>query len=348
MATKPFSVRFSENLTKLIQSLSNSEKKTPSDFIREAVEEKAYGRDGFRGQLVPLLKTPKETMSSIREKLEKRSKGESSEPLSRVEISAMMIFCHQAYVSNRGYANPSYIMTLLDITKELLQEAQTKRLEFDFHYSHSKLGFDSIDQGYEVAFVELKNRFMGVRSISWSETLTRPLSDVGIYLGQFSDAAIARIFSVFRLEGLLPLAVKGVGPELSDHLISRDMKQLLPVNEKFQVGGVIFMVYAEPFAMVVEEAHHCYAFQAESLMSLFLFSESDFPVNQGPFGAGMKRNNFEVNLIQGKAIIHESGGYRLHLAESEFMELRTNLRKIRDKQQWDWLLRRFRSLKGDL
>jgi len=351
MLTKPFSVRFSKTMTNFIQSIADMGQKTPSDFIREAVEEKAFSEGGYRSQLVPLLMAPKDTLNQIFEKLDRNNKGILHEALSLPELSALMIFWHQAYQTGSNYANyanPEYVITILNITKDLFIEAKRQKIKLDFDFCHSRLGFSSEVDDYEQYFCDLNTRFQKNATVTWAETLASPLANMANYLGLYTHASLRPIFTSSRLEKLLPVAVKGSGAAQTDIVISLDLRQLLPHMVKFEVGGMIYMLCSEPFSMVVEGNHHCYAFQAESLLSLILFSENDYALSQDTFGAGLRRKTVEVQRDLGKAIIHEHGGYRLVMSESDFMELRKYIRETFQDQRWSWLLKRYRNLKGDI
>jgi hypothetical protein len=347
--TKPFSVRLSETLGSLIQKISAQDQKTPSDIIREAVE--AYSKNSYRNQFVPLLDAAKETVSQIRDRLEQLVKGEPTDPLTRPELSALMYFWHNAYLSASGFANPSYVRTILDITQELLEEAQRHKLDVQLRYIHSKLDLETAWEagltGYASGFEDLKKRYAENCTASWAETLARPIATLADYLDQFSDEALSRILTVSRLYELLPVAVKFVGSEMSDHTISRDMHKVLPDPKKFQIEGVKFSVTAEPFCIVANGEHHCYVFRTESLMSLALFSETDISFIKNRLGAGLTRPTLEVQISQGGAIIHEHSGYRLCFTEPGFMALREQINAIFSDSKWKWLLQRFRNLKGD-
>lgn len=356
MQTKPFSVRLSESLTKLVQGISAYEKKTPSDFIREAVEEKATQRNDYRSQLIPLIQSAETTLVGIREKLAKQANGYLQTQPSRPEISFMMMAWHKAYMQGSGYANPAYLLELLDITKELLKEALTNRLNVDYYYFHSCLGLNGsslspTNFNYDRAFSEIKHRTLCSCSISCGEMLTRPLEVLASHLDQFPESVISDIFTTARLKLLLPLVVRHVGPELSDQLISQDMDLLLPHRENFDIGDLSFGLVASPFALVVSGEHHCYAFSASSLMFLAFVAECEslLPPKEGqPITLELFRDNFHASIYEGTAVIHENTAYRLSLTEKQFIELRQHLTHIFANQKWKCLLDIFRNLKGDI
>lgn len=347
--SKPITVRFSQVLTKLIDSIVTPEKKNPSDFIREAVEEKAYAKNNnHRTRVVPLLMEPKDTVNKIRETLNQHASNQNSEKLSLLEKSAFLVFVHGAYSRTSGYVNPGYVLTLLDMTHELFAEAVKQQIPLDFSFYHSRLDIQPTANHYEPEFSTLKQRFLESPSAGWAECLLRPISDIAFKLDQYDYYSIDRIFSFNRMQQLLPVAIKGVDAAIPDAIIARDMRQLLPDYFKFKIGGLSYMISAEPFCVVVEDEHHCYAFKSDSLISLILFSINDYAVNQNDAGPGLTRSTFEVQMHGEKVIIHEHNGYRLHMSSAEFHELRGKIKEMSEIRQWQWMFDRFRNLKGDI
>lgn len=346
MLTKPFSIRFPESLTRLIQNIADRDNKTPSDVIREAVEYSAASREGYRAQLVDVLLNPKETLHRIREKLDRQARDELGGDLTRPEISAMMIFWHQAYLYNGcGYANPCYVHTLLGITRDLLTEATKQQINLDFRFYYSKLGIEDESVDLDISMAAIMRQFSERPSVQWAETLTRPIAHIANHLNEFSNFSISEIFNRDRLKSLLPVTAKGVDAGAPDSIISLDMKALLPDCFKFEIDGLKFSISTEPFSLVVEGHHHCYAFQAESVLSLLTFVEN--PPPKMDYLVQLKRRTLSVQVYQGDAIIHEHGGYRLVLSEESYTKLQDELCSLLKDRRWNWVVRRIRDLHGD-
>lgn len=347
--SKPITVRFSQALTKLIDSIVTPEQKNASDFIREAVEEKAYAKNNnHRTRVVPLLMDPKDTVNKIRETINQRASGQYQDNLTIIEKSAFLVFVHEAYSKTSGYVNPDYVLTLLDMTHELLSEAIKQQINLDFNFYHSRLQIQPSANHYEPEFSTLKQRFLEAPSAGWAEGLIRPISDIAFKLDQYDHQSIDQIFSLRRVQQLLPVAIKGVDATIPDAIIARDMRQLLPDYFKFKISGLSYMISAEPFCLVVEGGHHCYAFKSDSLISLVLFSINDYAVNQKESGPGLNRSSIEIQIHNENVIIHEHNGYRLHMSSAEFQELRGKIKEMSEIRQWQWMLDRFRNLKGDI
>lgn len=356
MTTKPFSVRLSDSITKLVQGLSDGGKKTPSDFIREAVEEKISRSSDYSNRVVRLVMEPEKTIARIREKLNNQLSGQLLiEEISLPEISAMMVFWHKTYEPGAAYSyvNPRYVITLMDIVNDFLRTAHEENIAFDFHYSHailgSLLGVDFHGHKYEVVFERLKDDFLEHSTIGWPDMLTRILSHASYELDGFPAHSVARIFTKSRVEDLFPVAVRGAGVAPGYVSSARNMQKLLPDAARFQIGDLKFAIYPDSFTLLVEGSRHCYALRPQSLLSLCSFSESDQFVSKCVSqGGAMKHGKLEVQVFRGDAIIHENNGYRLFMKEQEFIELLNNVKRVFADHRWGFLLKSFRNLNGDI
>lgn len=347
MTTKAFSTRLPEALSKIIEGLTRRDEKSPSDFLREAAEEKVYGKNGYRAQFTPLIAAPQETMNRLRDKIEGLARGEPLEPLSRPELSALMTFWHEAYLRERGDANAAYVFTLLDLTKDLLEQARQQQIEVDFRYHHMKLDIASECEDYGQAFDEIKESFLKSRSINWAETLSRPVAALADKLDQYSSESIAQIFTVDRVNQLLPVAVTGSGMGMPDNAISGALAPFLPEPEQFDIGGITFLVNAETFHLMIQGGRHCYIFNAKRLMSLMMLAENPpaLPEGRGPV---LERSALEVHAVGEQVLLHQRDSYRLFLSRQEFKALLAKLQELLEDRRWRWLLQRFRNLRGDI
>lgn len=354
MTTKPFSVRFSESITKLVQGLSDRGNKTPSDFIREAVEEKLRRSSDHNKQVAMLEMDPEKAISGIRAKLDNVGSNGVSKEISIAEIAVMMRFWHRAYSINHAnnFVNPRYVLALMSVLKDFLQEAHKQNQGFDFHYSNSILGslinanFDGYD--YESAFDELKVDFLESRVTGLPEMLARITEHSSDKLDGFVPSVISRVFTKARLEELFPVAVRGACVANGYAPVASNMSEFLPEAARFKVGDLKFAIYPGSFTLLVEGGHHLYPLGSHSTLSLCACSEEDSYVKKIALHGGIiKRDRLTIELFRGDAIIHEDNGYRLFMAQKDFFELLDNIKQVFSNQRWGALLKRVRLLDGD-
>ena len=124
------------------------------------------------------------------------------------------------------------------------------------------------------------------------------------------------------------------------------MQIFLPECTDFRIGGLTARVFPEPFSLLIEADQNIYIFETDNLITLFLFSENDHILDQLRHRRSLKRNDLQIILFHGEAII-KSCEYRLNLAEAEFMGLREGLKNIMGDPRWAWLLKRLRNIAGD-
>lgn len=350
MSAKPFSVRLSDSITKLVQGLSDHGEKTPSDFIREAVEDKLSRSSEYNKRAATLAMEPEKAIAGIRKKLDKID----GEEISLAEIAVMMRFWHKAYAIGNGsnYVNPRYTLMLMEVVKDFLRTAHEQNPSFDFHYSNSIIGsllganFDG--HNYDAAFERLKDLFLERNSTAWPEMLTRITEHSSDKLDGFLPHVIYKVFTESRIEELFPIAVRGAGVEAGYASSVSNMREFLPDAERLQIGDLKFAIYSDSFALFVEGLHHCYALNPHSTLSLCTFAETDqFLRNLALHGGSIKRDKLEVQLFRGDAVIHENNGYRLHMTKDEFLDLLDNIKRVFANQRWESLLKKIRMLNGD-
>jgi len=349
MSNKPLSIRFSEKMIEVIQRISSVSGQTPSDFIRAAVEEKARGsRSRYRDQYAELMLNPGTTMDCIYDALSREERGSEKRHFNRGLLSVLMHFWHASYLNvSEGFANPIYVKNLLDLTKELLIGARDQGLHINLNYIHARLEITNDIADYEFEFIELWERFKSNNSIGWAEILTRPLVILADDLEQFDLSFLLHVFNHNRIEALMPLAIKGAAIDVPTRLVSHNMEMILPGPVKTKINSLGIVITSDPFALVIDEAHHAYAFSSESLVSLFLFSENHDSENlkQDLFFC---RKTLAVCHTRGLVHIHEHGQYRLVMSKEEWGELIKWINEVRNNPQWSWMLQRFRYIKGDV
>ena len=270
-----------------------------------------------------------------------------------VDYSALMYFWHWAYMSGDGYANPAYVLVLLDITGSLITELEKVGAPFDCHHVRSKLGLEEEGESFVDGIARVKQQFAANPSVSWAEWITRPLETMADDLQYLDHPAIARVFRM-RVEPVLPVAVLGAKAGVDDDLVDWDMKALLPQAERFKLGGMSVALMAHPMAIVIEEGHHCFAFTPESVLGIakgiaggaFVRMMAPEAEKVWPHGR-FQLTQFDAARFQGTVILHEHGGYRLHLSDDEFQQFISNLSAQFAQPAWAWVLKRHRDLRGD-
>jgi hypothetical protein len=257
----------------------------------------------------------------------------------------MMCFWHTAYMHGDGFANPNYVDALLDITAGLITEAQATDISLDHHYLRSKLDLEGTET-YQDGIARIKKKFRSNPSVAYAEWLTRPLESMSGDIHQYDRSALPRIFDS-HMEIALPVAVLGAKMPLDGDIVSRDLQPLLPPSENFAVGDMMFNVHGFSLTLVVDEGHHCYAFSAESVLSLATAIEcnsfaqiTDGDEQTDTAAHFFERKTLHVSRVKDDVVVHEHSGYRLCLKASEFRVLRGS--------NWGWLIKRHRTLRGDI
>lgn len=350
MSSVPFSIRLPSKLVDLIDAFAKKTGKSTPDAVRSVIEQSVSNE--YRILVVDCLKQPRNVLQRIRTKLAKQRVGECGH-IETQDYSALMTFLHWAYMTGEGYANPEYVLVLLDITAALLTQMEKLKLCSNFSYFRSKLDIkngESFSDGIERVKVE----FMNNPSVGWAEVLTRPLEGMADDLQHFDRAMLRDIFDS-RIEQVLPVAVRGAKASVDDDIIARDMQTLLPQATRSKINGLSVKLSSHPMAIVTEEGHHCYAFQSESVLSFataiagnvfdrMLDNKADA---QGWLHDQFTRTTLQVHSLRGEVVIHENGGYRLILKEEEFKIFVSYLKENFESPAWVWLLNRHRELRGD-
>jgi hypothetical protein len=371
MKTKPFSVRFSEKLTALINRQAGNDGKTPTDVIRESMEKNMLPCNNYRSQYVDYLISPSSTIDGVINAVERNRRDKKitlDSLITRHEISALMVFWHQAYlISVNGFANPKYVSILLDIMNDLFVEATKQSIEIDTRHLLSKLGIAPEDN-FSEKISDIKKQFTQTPSISWAEMLTRPLEMFADKLDQYSRASISSIF-LERLSALIPITVhyarklknssrtndfeKWINAE-----ISQDELACLPKPLNIVLSNINFRVMPEKLLFSGENTSHFYTFKRQSLIALLT------AVEYGDNAVSIEKpSNFASQTIQifaghthqdNQVMINENdgnggfGGYSLYLTNQEFIELKERLSLLLTDHKWVWLLNRYTNLMGDI
>lgn len=350
MSSVPFAIRLPSRLAAIIDAFAKKTGKSTPDAVRAGIEG-AFSNE-YRMLLVDSLSNKDETLKRVREYLSP-SNDRAMTSLASQDYSAMMCFWHFAYMHNDGFANPMYVAELLDIIADLLIEAETKQIPIDFHYIQSKLDLN-VSESFIDGISRIKKEFFANPSVSRAEWLTRPLEGMADDLQNFDKSVLKRIFDS-RMAITLPVAVLGARTPVAEDIISDYMEQVHPIAERFSIGEMSVLLSSSPLALVVDEGHHCYAFCAESVLSIAtgiaygafsrMIERVEAPnVWTSPF----KRRSFQVERLKDEFIIHEHGGYRLVMKLAEFKNFVSNLESQFFSPEWKILISRRQNLRGDI
>ncbi len=347
-ALKQLGLRIPERFVEFVNNLAGSYRKTPSDVVREAIDEYSR-RSPYQLQLSDYLsKGGKEVFVEIRANIARMPRNNADhETFERVALSALMRFWHDAYMKRRGYANPRYVRELLEITYELLLAGKALGLPLDYHYYYSRLGVK--EDGQLQAVRDIAAQFSADPSATWAETLLRPIYHLADFLDRFDSRDIQRIFSLDRLQRLLPVATCGADAQIAEDVIARDMAQLLPSKVKFGINTLECELFADSFHLLVVEKHFLTLFGPDSLLSLAAFVENySCSAIRGQKFFQFQTNKLQIRCMQDTAIIRqEHDTTSLHLSIDELERLCHEVRTILCTKEWDWVLDRFRVLRGD-
>lgn len=361
--SKPFSIRFPQQVTEIITNLSRVKGKTPSDLIREAVEIGLGNTNDFQGRVAFYARDRVETIKSIFRKVESDSGDldgimhgralpsvagrQAVEEISMEEAAALMMFWHDAYLEtmvNRN-VNPVYVLVLLDMTKELLVMAQKNKV--DLEYDHIRTCLDSrlasmpLDQiDFNAEIDSVKEKFLASKNAGHAEMITRPLHVMAYYLPSivWDRRDLSKIFTSGRMKLLLPVLVHYAGSWQS---IDKFANQL--PSEVFRSDGIGFQI-TKNLTLVIDDTHSSYIFKARSVLDLFSMLEQGYDL-QDEF-------DFATRSVQvyrcGQVMFHEHGGYRLLMPAGAFLAFTEKMRTLASTPEWAELISAYRLVNGDI
>jgi hypothetical protein len=337
MSNNPISVRFSDAVSKTLKLFSRGGQ-SPSDFIREAVDEKLNRKGTYWEGVVQLSMNPQKTLFEIRLKLS------SGIHLSVEEITVLCIYWHNAYLTNTGFINRDYFTEILDITTELLIEADFHGLEVDWHYVKGILEFSEIGE-LQKATTDLIPIKGEAYDCSRAEMICRTVSQVSQHLYKYPGQILRSIFTDARLNLLYPLAV--TGSELRKPSFDLSYWNDNPVNDyvetlKIDVDGMQFCLDPFFFRAIVEGNHHCYPFSDAAMISLITLAHEEIAIDS-------KLMRGDLYILNGgeSYILHQSDGYRLHVSKDAFTSLLIQIREGTKCELWEKTINAYKYLNGD-
>jgi hypothetical protein len=352
MSSVPFAIRLSTKLVALLEAFAEKTGISERDAVRAAIEQSVSNE--YRILLMDRLSHKEQTIKRVRDFLNPKQ-GQERPTLEALDYSALMCYWHWAYMHAKdGYANPTYVGALLEITLDLIRQTNDEQLKVHEHYLRSKLDLEP-NESFEAGIARVKNKFRGSPNISYAEWLTRPLEAMSSDLNQYEVSKLHEIF-VPHLQTLFPLSILGAEASIDETVISQDMQPLLPTAEVCRIGGLVITLYAAPsLALVVSGENHAYAFSADSVLSIATAIDNRVfddliskKIVDGFRISEFKRKSFCVLCIDDQITIHEQAGYRLNMNLADFSKLADMLRNTLQKSSWGWLINRYRNLGGDI
>lgn len=184
MKTIPFSIRFTETMHSLVQSLSKTSGKSPTDVIETALR---YQRLDFRMNYLELQKKARFTCLNMIQKWQKK------EFISPEEYAFLVGECHRKYIK-RGTVGVAQVEALIEITKEIELHLDAKKITYQKEHINKYL-----QEGY-------LNSLKEQRSASAADSLTRPIEYLADYFDEIDAVTLHKLFTPY-LGLLLPLAL---------------------------------------------------------------------------------------------------------------------------------------------
>jgi len=337
----PFSIRLPQSLFALIERhTKNGGIKSNPDIIRAGLEQTFASP--YRVQVLEATTNPEKTLELVREHIQ----NDTQDNIPMAAYSALMNFWHHAYMTSDGYATPSYVLTLLGITHDLILLAQEQGIYVDEPFLRSRLGIkdeESIPEGIGRVFGEFESN----PSVSYAEVLTRPIEILSDKLQHFLPGDIHSIFRE-RVEELLPVAVAGANRGKKTPFTHRADKSSLPDDYTFTVGEVTFSLEPLLFCLLVAEGHHTYAFGTDSLLSLKTGIDNHAFTQVFRDENSFVRGDFKVERCSQKVFMHANDNYRLRLSDDEFKEFCDHINTAFSDEKWKQLEERIREMRGDI
>lgn len=184
MKTIPFSIRFTEAMHSLVQRLSKTSGKSPTEVIETALR---YQRLDFRMNYLELQKKARFTCLNMIQKWQKK------EFISPEEYAFLVGECHRKYIK-RGTIGVAQVEALVEITREIELHLDAKKITYQKEHINKYL-----QEGY-------LNSLKECRSASTADKLTRPIEYLADYFDEIDAVTLHKLFTP-HLGLLLPLAL---------------------------------------------------------------------------------------------------------------------------------------------
>lgn len=339
----PYSLRLPIKLSQLIDQFAKKIDKSAPDAVRAGIES-AFSNEYRILALDAANENRANTLRILR--------GAAAEAGSGIQLpmpiySALMCFLHWAYLhaGDRGYANPRYTISILQIISDLMVYAKSDARA----HACGCLGIGA-DDDFSAGIRRLQKDIKGGLRTLYAEMLSRPLEAMFDDLQDMDATAIAKIFAP-HLRTLLPLAVKGARMGIDEDIVRRDMGSICPENVAFQIGDMKWWLQANTMSLVITEGHHTYVFGLDTVLTLYTAIECDAlgdMVGPDPEPKLFTRGEFVLNRIGDHVVMHDNEGYRLGLSVRELRELIRHISEAFAQPAWQTLVVRYRELMGDL
>jgi len=346
-SSTPYSLRLPTKLSQLIDQFAKKIGKPAPDAVRAGIE--AAFSNEYR--ILALDAANADRAGTLR-----ALRGAVAEANQKVMLplpiySGLMYFLHWAYLRAGvdGYANPRYVIAMLDIIRDLVALGKSVRFTDGHHHTYSCLGLKE-DEGIDAGIQRIQKEIHNGLGMGYAEMLTRPLEAMADDLQYLDSAMVARIFAP-HLKTLLPVAVQGAKLGVDEDIVRRDMEGLFPETEQFKISEMNWGLHGKEMALVVSEGRHTYAFGYQVVLSIYMAIECDALNDVLALNGEVhffSRSQFELVRMGDHVVMHENGGYRLGLSVPEVRDLVGNLALAFRKPAWRTLITRYRELKGDI
>lgn len=346
-SSTPYSLRLPTKLSQLIDQFAKKIGKPAPDAVRAGIE--AAFANEYR--ILALDAANADRAGTLR-----ALRGAVAEANHKIRLpmpiySGLMYFLHWGYLRAGvdGYANPHYVIAMLDIIRDLVALGKSARFTEGHNQACSCLGIKD-DEGIDAGIQRIQKEIRSGLGMGYAEMLTRPLEAMADDLQYLDSAMVAKIFAP-HLKTLLPVAVLGAKLGVDEDIVRRDMEGLFPETESFKINNMNWGLHGKEMALVVSEGHHTYAFGSHALLSIYTAIECDalsdvLALNDEAHF--FSRDQFELARMGDHVVMHTNGGYRLGLSVSEVRDLVDNLASAFKKPAWRTLITRHRELKGDI
>jgi len=174
-------------------------------------------------------------------------------PVTRDELRLMLGLAQEGYIHgrNRLVTRPA-LLTLLDITGELLAWQETHGMEIDLPYLQGIYHLQGDTPAAEYAGFLRQLQARPVIDQGYAERLLRPLAARCFDLRTFPDEALRQIFTLPRLQQIFPLALRGQGWSEDDaRRLADATRPVIPaIRETIEAGTLRLdiQVYGQPMA----------------------------------------------------------------------------------------------------
>ncbi|MGE4995777.1 transcriptional regulator [Yersinia enterocolitica] len=233
---------------KLIDALKNraANEKTSVNALAERFLDMSLQSAVPDDDWLRLISQPDDTLRQLYRKI---ILGETfgRQTIRRSELRFMVEMAHQAYSrgSQREWVRLPVLVTLLNITFELLHWQAEKGLPVDHHYIQQTFEFETENWPDESArfLCELSPAV----SPGYAELLLRPLASGCFTLTDFPDEVLARIFTPARLQQIFPLLMSTREWSVKQReAFIREMRPLIPeLSDTFTAGDLRFDLRVE-------------------------------------------------------------------------------------------------------